>query len=280
MNLYLAGTYSRKYVVEELMDFYLGTPHSDSRAVIPESLKADRLYILESFYYVQPWMFPYIDKKIWNFMLDSGAFTFMANKRSDVKSQIASQSINWDDYVRRYADFIIEHDVELFFELDVDVIVGLDRVNKLRDALETRTQRQSIPVWHKSRGLNNWKQLIRDYKYVAIGGIVSGEIRRTDHKFLHAMCDLAHVEKTRVHGLGVTPQKMSVHEYRFDSTDSTSWTIGNRSGLVFHFDGDHMSKRLKPPGTRVKPRDGAVHNFREWVKFQRYMQHAGWRMEP
>ena len=264
------------------VDLYLAGPHAGNitKRDPSECYTVSNLYILESFYYVTDWMLPYLDNKIWNFMLDSGAFTFMEQKAQGVKATIDSDSMRWDDYVRRYADFIIEHDIDLFFELDIDVIVGLDRVNKLRGALETRTGKRSIPVWHKSRGLENWKQLVKDYEYVAIGGIVSGEIKRHEHKFLHAMCDIAHAERTRVHGLGVSPiAGNALRNYRFDSVDSTNWTMGGRAGHLEIFTGTGLRKVPRPDGTRMRPRETAIHNFREWVKYQRYMKHAGWRME-
>lgn len=285
MDLYLAGTTGRPYVITD-MDLYLvstNTLHGlcHEKPVDPgrQELTQPGLYILESFYYIEDWMLEPIDKKTWNFMLDSGAFTFMEQKASGVKSAIDSDSMRWDDYVRRYADFIIEHDIDLFFELDIDVVVGLDRVNKLRDALETQTGKRSIPVWHKSRGLENWKQLVKDYEYVAIGGIVSGEIKRHEHKFLHAMCDIAHAERTRVHGLGVSPMAgNALRNYRFDSVDSTNWTMGGRAGHLEIFTGTGLRKVPRPDGTRMRPRETAIHNFREWVKYQRYMKHAGWQM--
>lgn len=298
MDVYLSGTYGRPFVVRELeeMDFYIGAPHSEIRHPDleecygnAETQVEDKLYILESFIYIQEWMIPYIDNKVWRFMLDSGAFTFMDQKAQGVKSMVDEESVNWSDYVRRYADFIIEHDIELFFELDIDVVVGFDEVKKLRKQLEARTGKRSIPVWHKSRGLQNWKDTVKEYDYVAIGGVVSGEIKRGERKFFNPMCDIAHAQNTRVHGLGVSPSGMTgavvpsgtgLQQYRFDSVDSTNWTMGNRAGFICYFDGRTIKRLDKPEGTKMKAREAAKHNFREWVKYQRYMKHAGWRLEP
>ena len=228
------------------------------------------LYILESFYYMKDWMIPYINN-IWNFMLDSGAFTFMAGKKN-----VKIEDINWNGYVDRYAEFILKHDIELFFELDIDVVVGLQQVEQLRHRLEQRTGRQAIPVWHKSRGLPYWKSLVKDYRYVAIGGIVVGEIKRNEFRFFNPMCDIAHDQQTQVHGLGFSPRGLK--NYRFDSVDSTNWTMGNRSGFVTQFTGTGMSKTPVPTGYRLKAKEAAMFNFREWVKYQRYLLHAGWNM--
>lgn len=36
-------------------------------------------------------------------------------------------AVNWDEYVEEYAEFIIKYDIKLFFELDIDAIVGLKK---------------------------------------------------------------------------------------------------------------------------------------------------------
>lgn len=43
---------------------------------------------------------------------------------------------DWDAYVSGYADFINRFDVKLFFELDIDNVVGLAEVERLRHKLE------------------------------------------------------------------------------------------------------------------------------------------------
>jgi len=81
MHVYLAGCYGRPFVITEqfsTMDFYIGAPHSEIRHPDLEECYGnaetqvdEKLYILESFYYVEKWMIPYIRNKVWNFMLDS-----------------------------------------------------------------------------------------------------------------------------------------------------------------------------------------------------------------
>jgi hypothetical protein len=292
MDMYLAAL-SKKFPASdwrEPMDFYIGAPNSEIRQIDmdlylagpnagnitkgdrAECFTARRLYILESFYYMVDWMLPYIDNKVWNFMLDSGAFTFIKQKANGGDTWA---STNWDDYVYRYADFILEHDINLFLELDIDVVVGLPRVEQLRQMLEARTGRQCIPVWHRSRGLDYWRRMVKDYQYIAIGGLAINVIHRNEYKYLNQLCDIAHETRTRVHGLGFTPIPGLI-DYRFDSVDSTGWTMGNRTGHIMYFDGKTIQKQPKPDGMKMKAREAAKHNFREWVKYQRYMKHAGW----
>lgn len=278
MDNYLAGIASRDWLI---MDNYLvstGTLHGlcHHKPVDPGRAKLAEpgLYVLESFFYVKDWMLPYIDNKVWNFMLDSGAFTFIKQKTKSVNTKA---STDWDDYVCRYADFILKHDIHLFLELDIDVAVGLSRVEQLRHTLEARTGRQCIPVWHRSRGLDYWRGMVKDYPYVAIGGLAIKAIHRKEYRYLNKLCDIAHETRTRVHGLGFAPAS-GLTNYRFDSVDSTNWTMGNRAGYLDVFTGAGLRKVKCPPGTRLKARETAMHNFGEWVKYQRYMLHAGWSL--
>jgi hypothetical protein len=205
-------------------------------------------------------MIPYI-KNHWNFLLDSGAFTFLADKKN-------SNGINWDDYIVRYAKFINDHDIKLFFELDIDPVVGIKEVERLRVKLEKLTGKKCIPVWHKSRGLEYWKQMCKDYDYVAVGGIVTKEI--TDYNIFYPLLQIARQNNTKVHGLGFTGLNGDLEKYKFYSVDSTAWIYGNRGGFLYHFNGKTLIKQKKPEGTRLKAKDVAIHNFKEWVKFQRH----------
>ena len=144
MRLCLAGTFPAEKIVKEYR---------------PE-------YVLESFFYIRPWQIEEIPK--WKmFLLDSGAFTFMHG------IEASSKPVDWDGYLSRYIDFINRNDVQHFFELDVDSIVGYDAVKRMRARLEAETGKQSIPVWHRSRGLDEFKRLCRDYPYSASAALQS-----------------------------------------------------------------------------------------------------------
>src|SRR5699024_2972198 len=89
-----------------------------------EAIKKYKPYILESYYYIRnnsKWiieMRPFMK----DFLLDSGAFTFLNS----------GGKINWEQYVREYAEFINKHEVELFFEIDIDPIVRLKVFERIR----------------------------------------------------------------------------------------------------------------------------------------------------
>lgn len=61
----------------------------------------------------------------------------------------------------------------------------------MRAMLEKGTGKKCIPVWHKSRGLEEWRKLTKEYDYVAIGGIVTKEIKRKEYKYFSPMLSIA-----------------------------------------------------------------------------------------
>ncbi len=197
-----------------------------------------------------------------DFILDSGAFTYLNGAKSDV---------DWEQYIDDYAAFIKKYNVRNYIELDIDPIVGIEEVERLRTKLENKTGRQSIPVWHKSRGKNYWLKMIKEYDYVAIGGIVTREIKPSEYKFLHWLIAEAKKQDCKVHGLGFTNLK-GLEEYDFYSVDSTSWISGSKFGAIYKFNGRTLLKFDRGPHQRVKKHETADNNFYEWVKFSKYAE--------
>lgn len=221
--------------------------------------------ILESFYYCRDnaWM-PKLIPHFKSFLLDSGAFTFMQGKAA----------VDWRKYVEDYADFINRNTIDKFFELDIDSVVGLAEVERLRERLERLTGRKPIPVWHLSRGKEYFSDMCRSYPYVAIGGIVSQEIPRQKYEAAFPyFINTAHRNNCKIHGLGYT-SVAGIHKYHFDSVDSTAWLYGNRGGYLYKFNPVKgiMDKIETPKGCRLKSQEAALHNFLEWNKFQKYTE--------
>ena len=167
-------------------------------------------FVLESFYYIRDYQIPLI-KSAELFLLDSGAFTFMSNSK---------KAVDWDEYLQRYIDFINKYDVKYFFELDIDAVVGYERVKELRRKLEAGTGKKCIPVWHKSRGIEEYKKHCEEYDYIAIGGLVTKEITREEYPLMKKLVMYARKNGTRVHGLGFSEK--DIHSYGFYSCDSTT----------------------------------------------------------
>lgn len=230
----------------------------------PEVLeKAD--YILESFYSIRPNQVA-MAKKCKMFLLDSGAFTFMNNTKK-------GKNVDWMAYIESYIDFINEHDIQYFFELDIDVIVGYEKVKELRRILERKTGKKCIPVWHKERGKEEFIKMCKEYDYVSIGGLVGQGYSQKHWKYFPWFIDTAHKYGAKIHALGFTSLP-GLEKYNFDSVDSTTWLNGERFGEVHLFRNGTIEKYAGTrKGMRVKRHAGAnEHNFMEWVKFQKYKE--------
>ena len=178
--------------------------------------------------------------------------------------------INWDEYVEKYAAFINKNKVKKYFELDVDSVTGYKKVLQMRKDLERLTGIQPIPVWHKSRGKDEFIRMCDEFPYVALGGIVSKEWSINEHKYFPWFIKNAHDKGCKIHGLGYTNLE-GLKVNHFDSVDSTAWTTGNRFGYLYKFNGKTIKKIESPVGCRIKePRKVALMNYLEWIKFQMY----------
>ena len=257
MKVYIAGDNNKKKILREQLygcDFFTGE----------NNLKG--INILESFYYLRKnEEFMTLVKHLGSFLLDSGAFTFMSGSHKG--------GINWDEYVEEYAAFINQWNVQLFFELDIDSVVGLTEVERLREKLEALTGKKPIPVWHRNRGKEYFIKMCENYPYVALGGIVTKEIDRKKYETAFPwFIKTAHDHKCKIHGLGYTTVA-NLKKYHFDSVDSTAWLYGNRGGYLYKFNPrTGLLEQLDKEGCRLKSREGAVNNFNEWVKFGKYAE--------
>lgn len=247
MRIFLAGSETRSYCVDGLDDL-------------------ENVNILESYYYLRQFeSYMEIIKHCGGFLLDSGAFTFM---------QKAHGEVNWDSYIEEYAAFINKYDIKLFFELDIDSLVGIERVEQLREKLTSLTGKNPIPVWHKSRGKKYFIDMCMNFDYVAIGGIVTQEIPRAKYESAFPwFIKTAHDNGAKIHGLGYTSLR-NLKKYHFDSIDSTTWLSGNMSGKIFKFNNltGTMAEIFAPEGKKLNSRAAAVNNFVEWVKFSKYAE--------
>ncbi|MCC8175498.1 MAG: hypothetical protein LIO91_03595 [Bacteroidales bacterium] len=250
MKVYLAGEgYKKEFLINKL------ERGEDVRTV----------NVLETFYYLrkQPQFWPYIHS-FGSFMLDSGIFTYLAGTHKG--------KTDWDDYVERYADFINTHRIDLFVEVDIESIVGMKEMERLRAKLERLTGMQPIPVWHIKRGKDYHIATSRDYPYVAFGGLMTDGISRQQAESIMPWAiDVAHSNGAKIHGLGYT-STANLHKYCFDSVDSTAWLYGNMGGYIYLFNRrlGVMEQRRKEGCRLADSKKVARHNLGEWIKFSQY----------
>lgn len=223
-------------------------------------------YLLESFYSIKEWQIPFI-KSADLFLLDSGAFT-MFTKGHNLTEK------DWDDYVTNYINFINKYDVKYFFELDVDRILGIKKVEEIRARIERETGKKCIPVWHKERGWKYFEKMCEEYDYVAIGGIAKNPNGKQIEKLFPYFIKCAHKHKCKIHGLGYTSAN-GLRKYHFDTVDSIAWKSANIYGNMTLFGKDGSMKQYhRPEGTRLKSGENysilELHQLKEWIKFQEY----------
>ena len=223
-------------------------------------VESHKPYALESFFYADE-MTPMLIKSSRFFLFDSGAFSFLNT----------GKKVNLNEYTDEYISYIVQNGIQHYFELDIDPIVGYDKVLELRQRMERQVGIPPIPVWHKSRGIDDYFKTCDRYPYVAIGGLAIGEITANEYKALPTMIREAHKRGAIVHGLGFTKSKM-LSKFHFDSVDSTSWEMSaNRFGTIHKMRGGKIVSTTRPAESRVVDRNAILrNNLVEWIKFQKY----------
>lgn len=194
-----------------------------------------------------------------DYLLDSGAFTFMNT----------GKKVDWNEYVEKYAHYVKTNGIKHYFELDIDTIIGYDAVLKIRKRLESLVGWQCIPVWHINRGKEAFKQMVRDYKYVALGGFAGSiKVVKLMQSYFRVFIDEAHRNGCKIHGLGYTSLENLPHVH-FDSVDSTTWLSGARYGTMFGFNGSGFFVRQGGHGkvNVLKSKERNLLNGLEWIKF-------------
>lgn len=222
--------------------------------------------ILESFAYIKKHS-DSIDLLLKNnFILDSGAFTFIGKNK---------KNIDWELYTDEYINFINKYKIDKYFELDIYSVIGIDKTEKLRNKIEKKTGIKSIPVWHIFLGIEYYKKICQEYKYIAIGasGRHDSKWTRTNPEKLNALVSYAKNKNVKVHGLGYTCLKQ-LKSIPFYSVDSTTWLNAGKFGEYQKFTGDTI-KKIQAASIGKKTKKGIIdamneNNFNEWIKFQKY----------
>jgi len=183
-------------------------------------------YILMSYFYIgknttKMKLAEFIRDNSQEIMIDSGAHSFQKGK-----------VVKWEEYTRQYAEWITTFDrphVVGYFEMDVDNVIGYQKVLELRKILDAVSDK-IIPVWHKNRGIEEYKKMCRDYsgKIVAITGFKNEDIQ--DHQYMMFL-KYAKEHNCQLHCLGMTRKKV-LDKVPFDYTDSSSWVQQTVFGRV------------------------------------------------
>lgn len=244
------------------MKVFLSGLESSEKNIIDELIqKGEKVdYILSSYYYLRkkPHLIDKLKLISTQILIDSGAHSFQKGKK-----------VSWKEYTTEYSNWIKENDSQQilgYFEMDIDNVIGYGEVLKLRNQLEKVTN-NIIPVWHKNRGIEEFKKMCKQYKYIAITGFKNEDIK--DNQYLMFL-KYAKQHKCKVHCLGMTRLKI-LNKIPFDSVDSSTWKQAGNFGEYRKF----QNGRLKIFNQRKKFTTEYLdkQNFYEFVKLQKYYKY-------
>jgi len=230
-----------------------------------DTIDKSKLYGLYSYHYMKTnkdLLTSFMNFK--EFMLDSGIFTYLNGKDG--------RSVDWEKYTYDYAQFIKKHQIKNYVEVDIDKIIGLKEVERLRNKLEDMVGWKSIPVWHMNRGYDKWLEICRDYDYVCFGAFITDNLKQANYRYIPKFLQDASKNNCKVHGLGITHFEW-LKKLRFHSVDSSSWIAGMRWGYVEQFSGDGIKRTFIPDGKVFKTSyDVRLHNLNQWVKYVQWAE--------
>ena len=253
MKIYLADSYGHyKYILKEL---------NYDKSKLP-------VYLLQTFYDLRSLNdndIKYIIKNCKCFLLDSGAFTFMNS----------GKKVMWKKYVDEYIEFINIYNINQFIELDLYTLpeIGTQRTLKIRKYIEYNTGKQTIPVFHACMGMEMYRDLCKEYDYIAIGasGLTSECRWVKNDKLLFQMVKIANSYNTKVHGLGYTRlSNINNTKIPFYSVDSSAW-VGSRFNTRYDIkNGILVNSNAVRKGERLKDwKQLDLHNLKVWRKIQK-----------
>lgn len=192
-------------------------------------------------------------------LIDSGAHSFQKGKKVD-----------WEEYTKQYGEFIKRFDrpnVIGYFEMDVDNIIGYEKVKELRKELE-KVSSKIIPVWHKNRGIEEYKKMCQDYagKIIAITGFKNEDIK--DEQYLMFL-KYAKRFNCKVHCLGMTRTKV-LDKVPFDYVDSSSWGMTGIFGKI------NGKGKVSKEFSKTKREVIHLENYKNAIKMQEHY-YQKWR---
>lgn len=177
------------------------------------------------------------DLKDNSMLLDSGAHTFL----EDVTYKDKPIEF-WENYIEGYLKFVRKHRDKIFacVEMDIDSIVGTEKVNEWREKYFHKLEEEGIQViyvYHLEKGLAEWERMCQKYPYL---GFSFREIE--DEEVFKDLFDIAIKYKAKIHGFATNGTK-ALKTYPFYTVDASTWISGAQFGELNFFE-DGKVKRL------------------------------------
>jgi hypothetical protein len=187
--------------------------------------------------------------------IDSGAHSFFGyagistqshhNNKASKKEQMPDP----EKYMFEYISWLKKHNhlFDYFVELDIQAIVGIEKVRYWRRRLEREgLWEKCIPCLHSCDTPEQWDETIKGAasKYVGFEGLRNRKVNIPYMKLLEQCYNLG----VRVHGFALTNFEI-LEQYPFWSADSTTWTSTVRYGTFIVRDEYGRMKQKNPSKT-------------------------------
>jgi len=176
-------------------------------------------------------LFDYLRHHKIKVFIDSGAFSLFGSQKKETFRE------NWEQALHFTRDFILFLEkwwdyIDCFAEMDLDTIIGYEKVLELRNMFPKKMRSKMMPVFHpETRDFKIWQQECNDFPYVALGSCAKGN---SDFYYQEKL-NYSHKIGTKVHGFALVNTDI-LAKFPFYSADSSSWLAANRWGSVFLFD--------------------------------------------
>lgn len=166
--------------------------------------------------------------------VDSGAHSFFGfagvSSATHHKSSKKEDMPDPNEYIMQYLAWLKKygHLLDYFVELDIQAIVGIEKVRYWRKKLEREgLWHKCIPVLHSCDTEAQWDETIKGAAsgYVGLEGLRAGKVTLPYMKLLEKCYNLG----VKVHGFALTNYKI-LEQFPFWSADSTTWTSCVRYG--------------------------------------------------
>ena len=183
--------------------------------------------------------------------------------------QRGSRKIEWDDFTEEYADWIVAHDTDKvvgYFEMDVDNIIGIPKVEALRRRLK-RKSKKIIEVWHRAYGWKGYVEMLRRNRGRIVGLPVFGSEDIKEEQVILFIQE-AWKRNVRIHGLGCTRRRI-LRKIPFDSVDSSTWYNPVKWGQLQTIPGTIYIKKDTPISSRT------ALGYRTWLDWQKLYDAKG-----
>jgi hypothetical protein len=141
----------------------------------------------------------------------------------------------YEEYRESYIKFLLESKERLTLYTNLDVINNAELTYKNQKIME-KAGLHPVPVFHLGEDLKWLKKYVRDYEYVAIGGLIPNTTIQLynwlDPIFRDILCDERGYPRIKVHGFACTSVGLMMR-YPWYSVDSaTARKLGNFGSIL------------------------------------------------